>query len=107
MDLIGSAKLAALTGTIMGGAVFADGVHVDEHTSISLQWAVSVAVTVFICGMWISRKFTRLEDQIEEATKARAAGLASLEKRIDNLELAFRSCAVNHAAGVSPGLADS
>ena len=85
MDILGSAGLAATSGLIVGGTIFADGTHVDDRTSVSLQMATVVAVTVFMCGMWISRKLTRIEDRLDESERLRLEGIGRIEKRIEEL----------------------
>jgi hypothetical protein len=84
MDIIGIAGAGLVSGAVMAAAI--DPAHVDDSSFVSMRIAASVAVSVFVCGMWISRKLTHLEDTIGNNNEARIAALASIERRIENVE---------------------
>lgn len=87
MNFITALGIAVVSAAgVSGGIMAAQGVAIDQHTNVPLAAMISAAVTVFIVGMWVSRKVTTFE--INEASTARRLDVldAKMEKLLARLE---------------------
>ena len=76
-NLMTAMKLAGACGM---GSLMAQ-ITIDDKTHIPLGIAASICGSVFLIGMWLSRKLTRIEDRLETIETRLNAGK---EKRDEN-----------------------
>lgn len=71
----------ALTAAATGSTALAQ-VTLDQNTKVPVSAFIGSAITIFLVGMWVSRKVTRFEEQQVSNTLR----LAALEDRMLRLE---------------------